>query len=136
MRSPAARRSKSFGRSTRATDEPSLLIGAIGARLARASEDPDARLARLRENADGIARRARAHLAGRAEELARFDEVFAAAISAGPLTEEHNYWLDRRNQARMGQAVRRFGQRLVREGTLPEVDSVFLLYLPEVRAAL
>jgi pyruvate,water dikinase len=118
------------------SDEPSLLIGAIASRLAGAIEDPDARLARLRENADGIARRAREHLSDRTEELARFEEVLAAARSAGPLTEEHNYWLDRRNQAQMGRAVRRFGERLVREGALREANAIFLLYLPEVREAL
>ena len=118
------------------SDEPSLLIATIGTRLAGTNEDPDTRLARLRRTADGIARRARERLVGRAEQLARFEEVLAAASSAGPLTEEHNYWLDRRNQARMGRAIRRFGQRLVREGALRDADAVFLLYLPEVREAL
>ena len=56
--------------------------------------------------------------------------------SAGPLTEEHNYWLDRRNQARMGRAVRRFGMRLVRDGTLRDAEKIFLLYVGEVREAL
>jgi phosphohistidine swiveling domain-containing protein len=118
------------------SDDPSLLIGAIGTRLAHATEDPGARLARLRRDAEGTARRAREHLAGRAEDLARFEEVLAAATSAGPLTEEHNYWLDRRNQARMGRAVRRFGARLVREGGLGDAEQIFLLYLSEVREAL
>jgi pyruvate,water dikinase len=118
------------------SDEPSLLIGTIGTRLGQAGEDPDARLARLHENADGIARRARERLAGRTEELARFEEVLAAARSAGPLTEEHNYWLDRRNQAQMGRAVRRFGVRLAAEGALPDAEAILLLYLPEVREAL
>ncbi|MEK6225842.1 MAG: PEP/pyruvate-binding domain-containing protein [Chloroflexota bacterium] len=118
------------------SDDPSLLIGAVGARLGRATEHPDARLARLRRDAEETARRAREHLAGRAADLARFDEVLAAATFASPLTEEHNYWLDRRNQARMGRAVRRFGNRLVREGVLRHVEEIFLLYLPEVRSAL
>ncbi|MDP9274121.1 MAG: PEP-utilizing enzyme [Chloroflexota bacterium] len=118
------------------SDDPSLLIGAIGARLGRATEHPNARLARLRRDAEETARRAREHLAGRAEELARFEEVLAAATSAGPLTEEHNYWLDRRNQARMGREVRRFGMRLVRDGALRDVEEIFLLYVPEVREAL
>jgi len=118
------------------SDDPSLLIGAIRARFAGANEHPDARLARLRRDAEETARRAREHLAGRPLDLARFDEVLAAAILASPLTEEHNYWLDRRDQARMGRAVRHFGARLVREGALRDAEEIFLLYLPEVREAL
>jgi phosphohistidine swiveling domain-containing protein len=118
------------------SDDSALLMGAIGARVGRATEHPDARLARLRGDAEETARRAREHLAGRLDDLARFDEVLAAATSAAPLTEEHNYWLDRRNQARMGRAVRRFGARLVRDGALRDVEEIFLLYLPEVREAL
>ncbi len=56
--------------------------------------------------------------------------------SAGPLTEEHNYWLDRRNQAEIGRAVRRFGARLVRDGALRAAEEIFLVYLTEVREAL
>jgi len=118
------------------SDDPSQLIGTIASRLAQEGDDPDARLERLRPDAEGIARRAREHLADRPEALARFEEVLAAACSAGPLTEEHNYWLDRRNQAQMGRAARRFGRRLVREGALRDPDAIFLLYLPEVREAL
>jgi phosphoenolpyruvate synthase/pyruvate phosphate dikinase len=118
------------------SDDPSLLISAIGARLLSAGEDPEARLARQRHDAEEIVRRAREHLAGRPEDLARFEEVLAAATSAAPLSEEHNYWLDRRNQARMGQAARRFGARLVREGALRDAEEIFLLYLAEVREAL
>lgn len=118
------------------SDDPSLLIGAIGSRLLSVGEDPDARLARQRRDADAIVKKAREHLAGRPEDLARFDEVVAAATSAAPLSEDHNYWLDRRNQARMGQAARRFGARLVREGALRDADEIFLLYLAEVREAL
>jgi rifampicin phosphotransferase len=118
------------------SDDPLLLIGTIRTRLGRANDDPETRLAGLRGIADGIARRARERLAGRPEQLARFEEVLGAASSAGPLTEEHNYWLDRRNQARMGKAIRRFGRRLLREGALPDAEAVFLLYLSEVREAL
>src|SRR6185437_14897102 len=118
------------------SDDPSLLIGALRMRLLQPSADPAARLARQRRDADEIVRRAREHLATRPEDLERFEEVLAAVTSAGPLTEEHNYWLDRRNQARMGTAVRRFGARLVREGALPDVESIFLLYVSEIREAL
>jgi pyruvate,water dikinase len=118
------------------SDDPSLLIATMGVRLSQPPADPAARFVRQRREADEIVRRARERLAARPEELARFEEVLAAFVSASPLTEEHNYWLDRRNQARMGIAVRRFGARLVREGALPDIESVFLLYVTEIREAL
>ncbi len=118
------------------SDDPSLLIGVLRVRLLQPPADPAARLARQRRDADEIVQRAREHLAARPADLERFNEVLAAATSASPLTEEHNYWLDRRNQARMGSAVRRFGARLVREGALPDAEAIFLLYVGEIRAAL
>jgi rifampicin phosphotransferase len=118
------------------SDDPSLLVGAIGQRLAQSGEHPDERLARLHASADKSARAARERLAGRPDDLARFEEVLAAARSAGPLTEEHNYWLDRRNQAHMSRAVRRFAARLVAEGALADREEIFLLYVPEIREAL
>ncbi len=118
------------------SDDPSLFLSALRLRLLQPPADHEARLSRQRRDADEIVRRAREHLAGRAEDLARFEEVLAAVTSAGPLTEEHNYWLDRRNQAEIGRAVRRFGARLVRDGALRDADEIFLLYLTEVREAL
>jgi rifampicin phosphotransferase len=118
------------------SDDPSLFLSALRLRLFQPPADHEARLSRQRRDADEIVRRAREHLAARAEDLARFEEVLAAVTSAGPLTEEHNYWLDRRNQAEIGRAVRRFGARLVRDGALRDADEIFLLYLTEVREAL
>jgi pyruvate,water dikinase len=117
-------------------DDPTLLIRAIGQRLHTSKEDPSVRRAKLRKRADEMAASARATLADRPEDLARFEEVLAAASASGPLTEEHNYWLDRRNHANMGRAARRFGARLVRDGALRDREQIFLLYLDEVREAL
>jgi pyruvate,water dikinase len=117
-------------------DDPILLIRAIAGRLATAVEDPDDRRARLRRRADDIAASARRALKDRPDDLARFEEVLATACATGPLTEEHNYWLDRRNHANMGSATRRFGARLVRDGVLRDAEETFLLYVPEVRDAL
>jgi pyruvate,water dikinase len=116
--------------------DPAALVRAIAGRLRAPVERPDARLARLRERAGRTVADARARLADRPEELARYDEVLAAALATGPLTEEHNYWLDRRNATNMGRAARTFGARLVRDGTLRAADDVFLLYAAEVRDAL
>jgi phosphohistidine swiveling domain-containing protein len=117
-------------------DDPTFLMQAIAQRLKASGEDPRARHAGLRARADEIAARARKTLADRPDDLARFEEVRMAATAAGPLTEEHNYWLDRRNHANVGRASRTFGARLVRDGVIRERDQIFLLYLDEVRDAL
>jgi rifampicin phosphotransferase len=118
------------------TDDPDLVVRAIAQRLVAEVEHPDVRSARLRRRADQVAADARAALAARPSDLARFEEVLAAATATGPLTEEHNYWLDRRNHAFMGRAARAFGTRLVRDGALSDREQIFLLYAKEVRDAL
>jgi len=107
------------------------------AKRARAvSDDPDLRLAQQLADADRAIARTRAALAGRPEDLARFEEVLATALAAGPLTEEHNYWIDRHTQAGTRRAVLAFGARLVRGGQLGAADDVFLFHHPEIREAL
>ena len=118
------------------TDEPTLLIGAIAQRLTTRPEDPETRRVALRRRADEISAQVRRTLVDRPQDLARFEEVLAAACATGPLTEEHNYWLDRRNHANVGRAARTFGARLARDGVVREREQIFLLYLEEVREAL
>jgi phosphoenolpyruvate synthase/pyruvate phosphate dikinase len=117
-------------------DDPTLLVGAIGRRLTNPVEDPDERRGRLRRRADEVAAHVRETLKDRPDDLTRFEEVLATACATGPLTEEHNYWLDRRNHANMGRAARTFGARLVRDGALPDREQIFLLYVGETRDAL
>ena len=47
---------------------------------------------------------ARAALADRPDELARFETVLGHAREIGYLTEGHNYWIDRMSQARLRDA--------------------------------
>ena len=118
-------------------DDPSLLIAELARSLARyESDDPEVRLAGQRAKAEVAIGRTRTALADRPEDLARFDEVLATALEAGPLTEEHNYWIDRNTQAVTRRAVLAFGERLVRDGRLAAADDVFLFHHPEIRAAL
>jgi pyruvate,water dikinase len=117
-------------------EDPSLLMRAIAQRLQAGAEDPDQRHAGLRAHADEIAAHARKVLADRPDDRARFEEIRMAACASGPLTEEHNYWLDRRNHANVGRATRTFGVRLVQDGVTRDREEIFLLYLDEVREAL
>ena len=118
-------------------DDPSLFITELARSLAGdVSDDPEARLAAQHAEAEAAIERTRATLAVRPEELARFNEVLAAALAAGPLTEEHNYWIDRNTQAVTRRVVLAYGARLVRDGQLAVDDDIFLFHHPEVRDAL
>src|SRR5207245_2948042 len=76
-------------------DDPAKLITIIAQRLRGEREDPETRFARVRTFGEETLARARVALADRPDDLARFEEVVATALRAGPLTEEHNYWIDR-----------------------------------------
>jgi pyruvate,water dikinase len=117
-------------------DEPAFFLRCLAARLSGPTADPVERLRRLRSRADEIVEAACERLSERPEDLARFGEVVALACASGPLTEEHNYWLDRRVQANAGRAIRTFGRRLVRDGALAKPDDILLLYKAEVHQAL
>jgi len=119
------------------SDDPSLLITELARSLSGdVSDDPEARLAGQRAVAEAAIARTRASLGDRPNELARFDEVLATALVAGPLTEEHNYWIDRNTQAVTRRAVLAFGDRLVRDGRLAAPDDIFLFHHPEIHDAL
>ena len=117
-------------------DEPRLVLVEIARRLRGELEDPDARHARLIAISDALAERTRETLRDRPADLARFEEVLAVARAAGPLTEEHNYWIDRRASAHVRRAVLRFGERLVRDGSLDAPGDIFYFWADEITEAL
>lgn len=121
-------------------DDPSLLIAEIERSLAGngdgPGDDPDVRLAAQLADVGRRIAETRTALAARPEDLARFDLVLAVALAAGPLTEEHNYWIDRNAQAVTRRAVLAFGGRLVADGQLTMADDIFLFHHQEIRAAL
>ena len=119
------------------SDEPSMLLTALR-RLVHdePSENPATRRKRLLEGSDALAERTRALLGDRPADLARFEEVLAAARSAGPLSEEHNYWIDRLCQAHARRFILRVGAALARAGRIIVPDDVMHLHRDEVRAAL
>ena len=117
-------------------DEPALLLSEVARRMRADLEDPDVRHARLVAASDALAERARTLLRERPVDLARFEEVLAVARAAGPLTEEHNYWIDRRIGAHLRRAALRFGERLVRDSSLEAPTDIFFFWVDEVTAAL
>ena len=107
-------------------DDPALFAAELERRLAAPNDDPALREARLLAEGDAIERRAREQLKDRPADLAKFDEVLAAARATGPLSEEHNYFIDRMANAHVARVARAVGARLRSEGLIDDVDQVFL----------
>ncbi len=118
------------------SDDPESLFVELDRRAANEREDPGVRHARLLAESDALAARARERLQGRPADLARFDEVLAAARAAGPLTEEHNYHLDRQVQSNAARLFLGIGRRLAAERLIADANDIFYLLIDDVRAAL
>jgi pyruvate,water dikinase len=113
-------------------EDPSIVLGDIGRRLEGALEPAEVRRSRLRAEADRLADRVRARLADRPDDLAQFERLLAAAREVGPLTEIHNYWIDRFVQARLRRFVLRVGARLVDLGVIADAEDILYLRRAEV----
>ena len=114
-------------------EEPSMVLGDIGRRLTvDAAPSAEERRATLLAQADDEADQVRATLADRPEELARFEALLDAGRRVGPLTEIHNYWIDRLTQSQIRAFAMRVGARLVEAGVLERAEDVLYLKRDEV----
>ncbi|MGH2436646.1 MAG: PEP-utilizing enzyme, partial [bacterium] len=114
------------------SDAPGLVIMEIRKRLLEPDQDPESMRQRLAEDAERLADEIRGRLRGRPADLARFEEALAYARDVGPLTESHNYWLDRMVHAQSHRFAIRVGQRLVGSGVIESPEDIFYLYAREV----
>ena len=120
-------------------ESPGIFLAELGQRAASvrasgtsavlASEEQGRK---LRAEASALTAAIRTRLEGRSDELEPIDAQLALAREIGHLTETHNYWIDRMEQARLRGLVTRMGARLVREGVFDEIDDVFFLYREEI----
>ena len=117
-------------------DEPSMVLANIGTRLAAPPEPPEERRQRLQAEAEALAARTRERLADDPDRLATFEELYRLARDVAPLTETHNYWIDRMAQARLRTFALRVGDRLVEAGALARRDDIFFFHHDEVPALL
>lgn len=117
-------------------DEPERLLAEVRKRLLHPAEDPAARAARLGREAEAAVERVRARLRDRPAERERFEELLARAREVGPLTEDHNYWLDRMLQAHVHRLCIRVGARLAAAEVLAQPADIFFLYVQEIADAL
>ena len=117
-------------------DDPPLLIAELERRAAHPEEDPDERVTRLIAEGDSVEARAREALGDRPEDLAKFEALLDAARATAPLTEEHNYILDRQSNSHVGRVAWMVGERMKREGLINEVADVWLFHVAEISVAL
>src|SRR4051812_28718013 len=117
-------------------DDPDLLTAELERRVSLSEPDPDVRASRLMAEGEAVVTRAREQLKDRPADLAAFDDVVTAARATGPLTEEHNYVLDRQVNSNVGRLMRAVGRRMRREGLLADAENVFLLHVDEIGASL
>jgi pyruvate,water dikinase len=117
-------------------EEPGIYLAELARRLGRPAVSSARRRERLREAADELAAAFRAHLSDRPDDLARFEHLLMRAREIGPLTEGHNYWIDRMAQSRLRRLSTAVGRRLVREGSIEQADDVFFLEHRDITAAL
>ena len=114
-------------------EEPRLLLTEIAKRIEHSMPvDAETRRRRLADEADVLAARARAALADDPERLARFDDLLVHARRIGPLTEVHNYWIDRRAQSVLRRFVMRVGGRLADAGVVDAPADILFLHRDEV----
>ncbi len=114
-------------------EEPGLLLAELVKRVRHPVEvGAEERRLRLAANADELADRARVVLAGDLARLERFEELLTAARAIGPLTETHNYWIDRMAQASLRRFVVRVGHRLAEAGPIATASDIFHLRRDEV----
>ena len=113
-------------------EDPAPLLGEVAKRLDHRPQDAEARRSRLARQADELADKVRAAIADDAQHRERFEGLLAHAREIGPITEIHNYWIDRMSQAHMRRLVLRAGSRLVRDGVLDRPDDIFYLDRDEV----
>lgn len=112
-------------------DQRPLLVE-IGRRLGRTGSRAVDRWPQRAAAAEARADVVRSVLAERPDELAEFEALLATAREIGPLTEGHNYWIDRMIGDRLRRFTRRVGARLVTDGVLGDKEDVAYLRRAEI----
>jgi pyruvate,water dikinase len=109
-------------------EDPSIVLGDIARRLSvEGAPSAEERRARLLAESDAQAELVREVLHDHAEELARFESLLDAGRRVGPLTEIHNYWIDRLTQSQLRAFTLRVGARLVEGGAVDRPEDVLYL---------
>ena len=118
-------------------EEPDMLLAEIAK---RAAEPPgttaDARRTTLAERAELLATRVRERLVDDPDRARAFETTLAAARLIGPITETHNYWIDRMVQSLLRRLAMRVGARLFDADAIAAREDVLFLRRDEITALL
>jgi rifampicin phosphotransferase len=114
------------------TEDPRPLYRDLAKQLDQRSERVADRRRRLQDDGHRLLEELRSRLAVRSDELKDFETLLGRAREVGPITETHNYWIDRMAQACIRRFVIRVGRRLVADGVIGSEDDVFYLRRAEV----
>jgi phosphohistidine swiveling domain-containing protein len=113
-------------------EEPAMLLAEVAKRIEHPSEPAVERAARLALEAERLADGVRLLLVDQPERLSEFERLLGLARQIGPLTEGHNYWIDRMVQARLRAFAMRVGTRLAGDGVIERAADVLYLRRAEV----
>jgi len=114
------------------SEEPDRLLAEVAKRIDRPGAGTDARRARVATDAEALVASVRERLAGKPDDLERFERALGFAREIGPLTEGHNYWIDRRVQATLRRFCVSVARRLVDMGVMVDAADIFFLHRSEV----
>lgn len=114
------------------SEERDMVLGDIARRLAAGGPSSEERRAALLAEADAMADDVRARLSGQPEDLERFERLLDHGRTVGPLTEIHNYWIDRMIQSHLRTFAMRVGTRLLDAGVIDDPEDVLYLTRIEV----
>ena len=118
-------------------EEPVIPLNTLQGYLHLGDEaDPDVPYAEAVRRREALLAQARDRLAGRPDELDRFNYLYEAAKDNLVVTEDHNYYIDQTGVAVLRLLLLEFGRRLTRRGQLDQPDDVFCLYFDEMKQAL
>jgi pyruvate,water dikinase len=118
------------------SERPEMVLADVTRRIATGGPTSMERRATQMAEADALADDVRARLADRPAELAAFEDLLAHARAVGPLTEIHNYWIDRLAQACVRTMGLQVGARLVAADVIGHPEDVLYLTRHEVEAVL
>ena len=118
------------------SERPEMVLGDVKRRLATGGPTSEERRATLLAEADRLADDVRRRLADRPDDLAAFEELLVHARTVGPLTEIHNYWIDRLAHAGVRRMALQVGARLVAAGVMGDPEDVLYLSRSEVETVL
>ena len=113
-------------------DEPAMVLDDITRRLSSEGPSSETRLHALRADADALAESVRERLSDDPEGLIRFERLLTDARSVGPLTEIHNYWIDRLLHGLVRTFSLRIGARLATADVIDAAEDVLYLYRSEI----